>query len=207
MVKTYKPKVLLFFQNLKNFHCIAMHIYTQLLFWAGNQGNHLNFDPSLLAKSLWLIFMGMKQKSLDFQTRLFLFFFVKILEIGPWTSRIDFCKVHWCSSTWMVVRLSNVSSETGKKIIFCGFRLFLSFCPTPSWPYRLSHINVLCINQSKDQSLKFLKKKIENWWNWKTRFFFSRPFWICFQNENQSEVLGWQGWVEICFPAQNNSCV
>ena len=40
----------------------VLHIYTQLLFWAGNQGNHQNFDPSLLAKKLWLILMGMKPK-------------------------------------------------------------------------------------------------------------------------------------------------
>ena len=33
-------------------HCIAYLYDTQLLFWAGNQGNHQNFDPSLLAKRL-----------------------------------------------------------------------------------------------------------------------------------------------------------
>ena len=26
--------------------------------WAGNQGKHKNFDPSLLPKNLWLLFMG-----------------------------------------------------------------------------------------------------------------------------------------------------
>ena len=25
-----------------------LHIFAQVLFWAGNQGNHHNFDPSLL---------------------------------------------------------------------------------------------------------------------------------------------------------------
>ena len=35
-------------------------MFTQLLFWAGDQSNHQNFDPSLLALSL--IFMGNKQK-------------------------------------------------------------------------------------------------------------------------------------------------
>ena len=35
--------------------------------WCGsfltrNQGNHQNFDPSLLTNKLWLVFMGMKQK-------------------------------------------------------------------------------------------------------------------------------------------------
>ena len=27
----------------------VLHVFTQLLFWAGNQGNHQNFDPSGLA--------------------------------------------------------------------------------------------------------------------------------------------------------------
>ena len=37
------------------------------------------------------------------------YFFVKILWIGPWVSRIDWCKGHWCGSTYMVVRLSSIS--------------------------------------------------------------------------------------------------
>ena len=35
------------------------------MFWTRNQSNHQNFDPSLLAKKLWLIFMGMKQKKIQ----------------------------------------------------------------------------------------------------------------------------------------------
>jgi hypothetical protein len=31
-------------------------------FLAGNQGNHQNFNPSLIPKKIWPIFMGMKQK-------------------------------------------------------------------------------------------------------------------------------------------------
>ena len=45
--------------------------------------------------------------------------------------------------------------------VFCVFWLFWSLCQTTSWPYRLSHINALHINQfywSKDQFIKFLKK-------------------------------------------------
>ena len=30
--------------------------------WAGNQGKHKNFDPSLLPKNLWLLFMGFWKK-------------------------------------------------------------------------------------------------------------------------------------------------
>ena len=39
------------------------------------------------------------------------FFFL----IWPWVSRIDWCQRHWCGSTDKVVRLSNISSKTGKK--------------------------------------------------------------------------------------------
>ena len=38
-------------------------------FWARKQGNHQNFDPSLLINKLLLVFMGMKQKI--FQNRQF----------------------------------------------------------------------------------------------------------------------------------------
>ena len=61
----------------------------------------------------------------------------------------------------MVVRLSDIRAKTGKKCIFCVFRLFLSLCQTISQPYRLSYINGLRINQSyqpKDRSVKFSQK-------------------------------------------------
>ena len=48
-----------------------------------------------------------------------------------------------------------------QKCIFGVFRLFLGLCRTASQLYRLSHINVLDINQcytSKDQSQKFSRK-------------------------------------------------
>ena len=74
-------------------------------------------------------------------------FFAKISQIGPWVSRIDWCEGHWCSSTYMVVRLSDIRAKTGKKCIFCVFRLFLPLRRTASRPYRLSYINALRINQ------------------------------------------------------------
>ena len=46
--------------------------------------------------------------------------------------------------TYMVVRLSNIRSKTPKN---CIFRPFLSLWWTASQPFRLSHINALCINQ------------------------------------------------------------
>ena len=76
-------------------------------------------------------------------------------------------------------------------------------------PYRLSHINALRINQSyqpKDQFMKFSQKLFENWSFWKTQFL-SRPFWnfnlkkknlfLLHPYENQSKLIGYQGWVEI----------
>ena len=69
------------------------------------------------------------------------YFFVKILQIGSWVRRIDWCEGHWCNSTYMAVRLSDISSKTGKKGIFCVFMLFLSLLCTASRPFRLIHIN------------------------------------------------------------------
>ena len=40
----------------------------------------------------------------------------------------------------MVVRLPDISSETGKKGIFCVFRLFLSLCWTALRPYRMTQV-------------------------------------------------------------------
>ena len=39
-------------------------------------------------------------------------FFEKISQIGPWVSRIEWCKWHWCGLTYMAVRLSNINSKT-----------------------------------------------------------------------------------------------
>ena len=61
----------------------------------------------------------------------------------------------------------------------CIFSSKLTLCRTAWQPYRLSHINALCINLSyspKDQSLKFKKKCIGNWWIWKTQFFWVSHF-------------------------------
>ena len=89
-------------------------------------------------------------KSWDFQNRQFSFFFARIPGIGPWVSRINWCKGHWCGSTH-IVRLSRVRSKTGKtgkKCIFCVFACFSTLLKTTWWPYRLSHINALHINLS-----------------------------------------------------------
>ena len=48
-------------KSLPNSYTV-FHIFRQVLFWAGNQVNHQNFDPSLLTNTLLLVFMRMKQK-------------------------------------------------------------------------------------------------------------------------------------------------
>ena len=106
---------------------------------------------------------------------------------------IDVAHLYGCEA------VRHISSETGKRCIFCGFRQFLSLCRTASQPYRLSHTNALRINeyyQPKDRSMKFSQKNIENWQFWKTQFFWVGHFLLPF-HENQSKVLGYQEWVEI----------
>ena len=141
----------------------GVQIRWQRLFWAENQGNHQNFDTSLLTYKCWLIFIAMKQKKNFFlkkkiqngqlKKRSFFkmansqYLFVKNSWSGPWVSRIHWCEGHWYGSTYMAVRLSDISSKMAKKHKKCTFGLFLSLCRTASRPYRLSHTNALRINE------------------------------------------------------------
>ena len=115
----------------------VLHMFMQLLFWAGNQSNHQNFDPPLLSKNLWLFFMGLSKKQFFFSKKKnpkwptqknlilpngqFSIFFAKLSGMGPWVSRIDWCEGHWFGSTYMAVRLSDIRPKTGKKWIFGAF--------------------------------------------------------------------------------------
>ena len=72
------------------------------------------------------------QKKLIFQLRQFSIFFMKFPWIGSWVSRINWCEGHWCSSTYMVVRLSDIRSKTGKTCIFC---VLGCFCPYVRQPH------------------------------------------------------------------------
>ena len=47
-------------------------------------------------------------------------------------SRIDWRKGHWCGSTYMVVRLFDVSSKTAKNHKKCIFSLFFIILPRPN---------------------------------------------------------------------------
>ena len=50
--------------------------------------------------------------------------FAKISQMGSWVGRIEWCEGHWCSSTYMALRLSEKSSKTAKKCIFGSFEFF-----------------------------------------------------------------------------------
>ena len=93
-------------------------------------------------------------KKLCFSKPPILNIFSKVPEIGPWVKKINWCK------TFMVVRLSNIKSKTGKRHKKCIVSLVYALCWTAWRPCRLSHIDALCINLSywpKDQFLKFLR--------------------------------------------------
>ena len=110
-------------------------------------------------------------------------FFAKISQIRPWVSRIAWCEGHWCGSTYVTVRLSDISLKTAKNHKKCIFSLFYSLCRTSSRPYTLNQINALRIMQTyepKDESVKFSRKNFENWQFWKMAIFEKRPFWIFF---------------------------
>ena len=56
-------QILLLFVSVEQFSWLCLYTQVHNKKTAGKQGYHQNFDPSLPPKSLWLIFMGMKQKS------------------------------------------------------------------------------------------------------------------------------------------------
>ena len=88
----------LFFRKYHNFNIYTMlHIFRQVLFWAGKQVNHQNFEKSLLSNKCWLIskFKMANSKKLSFSTP----------SIGPWVGKINWCEGHGCGSTYMVMRL------------------------------------------------------------------------------------------------------
>ena len=112
----------------------------------------------------------MKQKKLKWPTQKnwvfpfwqFSIFFVKISWIGPWVSRIDWCQGHLCDSTYITMRLSDISSKTSKKCIFCVFMPFLSL-----WVFD----SLILLTQGSIHEI-FIKN-IKNWWSWKPQFFWT----------------------------------
>ena len=79
----------------------VLHINRQVLFGAGNQSNHQNFNPFILPYKFGQIFKGMKQKKILLKKKFKMAdskklrftkiansqkIFAKILQIGPWIS-------------------------------------------------------------------------------------------------------------------------
>ena len=131
-------------------------------------------EKSLLYQKCWLILIGKKQKKNFFAEkfqngRLKKLSFsttpkswaitAKLSWIGPFISKIDWCKGHWWGTSYMAVRLSEIRPKTGKICIFCVFRPFLSLCWTASRPYRLSHTNAPKIAPSKHFSQQCILKQ------------------------------------------------
>ena len=101
-------------------------------------------------------------------------FFVKISQIVLWYRRIDWCQGHWCSSTYMVVRLSEIRAKRGKKMCFLRFlakhsrNLFENwrFWKRPFW--KIGHceksaiLNFFLQNKTKDCFI--LMKISPNWY-------------------------------------------
>ena len=80
---------------------------------------------------------------------------------------------------WIMILRVHAKCPDSLKHQKCIFCLFLSLCRTVSQPYRLSHINALCINQSykpKTSPWNFQK----NMGILKNSLFLSWPFWIFF---------------------------
>ena len=99
--------------------------------------------------------------------------FAKILQIGPWVNRIDWRKGHWCGSTYMVVRLSEISSKNTTNVYLACFRGYVGqpldhIGRATSMPFA----SIIFINPRTNLWI-FLKKisRIEGG-NWKTHFFF-----------------------------------
>ena len=120
----------------------------------------------------------------DFFEWFFWYFFMKFLWFGPWVSRIDWCEEHWCDSTYMVMRLSNISSKT----VFLG--CFWAYVGQPhdhiSWaiPMPFSSINS---TSPRTNPWKFHEKILRIGGAGKWGFFeaailnfLSWPFWIFF---------------------------
>ena len=115
---------------------------------------------------------------------------MKFSWIGPWVSRIDWCEGHWNVSTYMVVRLSDRSSKTDKKCVFCVFRLFWAYVGPPhdhiSWAVPMPFASIISTNP-RTNPWEFHEKILRIGGAGKRCFFeaailnfLSRPFWIFF---------------------------
>ena len=111
--------------------------------WLETNDDSNNWVPSILSHNLCLVLMEMKQKKIflnknikmadwDFQNCQFSIFFTKILGIGPWVYRINWCERHEFGSTYMAVRLSEIRGDafSPNTAHFIGLTLFSAMYKT-----------------------------------------------------------------------------
>ena len=106
-----------------------------------------SFQPILATQEPLTAFHGIKQKkkfwtkknpkwptqkNYGFQTVNSQYFSAKLSGIGPWVSRINWCKGHQCDPTNMVVRLSDdIRPKTGKKCMRSWANTYADDCKVP----------------------------------------------------------------------------
>jgi hypothetical protein len=100
-------------------------------------------------------------------------------RIGPWISSFDWCEGHWCGSTYMVMKLSDMSSKTGKKCIFCFLGCFWAYVGQPhdhiDWAAVMPFASINTTN-SRTNPWHFCEIFFENWQFWKSQFFWVGHF-------------------------------
>ena len=117
------------------------------------------------------------------------YFFLKISGIGAWMCRTDWWEGHWCCSTYLVVRLSDISSKTGKNAFFVFLGCF--------WAYAGQlHNHIASINSTNPRTnpKNFHKKILRIGWAGKWPFF-RRLFWIFFASSYQKTHQDWVSYV------------
>ena len=86
------------------------------------------------------------------------YFFMKFTWFGPWVSRIDWCEGYWCGSTYMVVRLSDISSKTGKICVFVFLGCFWAYVGQPH-----NHTNASWSLPMPFASINYTKPRTNPW--------------------------------------------
>ena len=130
-------------------------------------------EKNLIFSDFWISEFDGFKKSQFFKSTNSEHSFTKISENGPWVSRRNSWIGQGCSSTYMVVRLSNIRAKTTKNAFL---PLKWPFVGQPDnhmgWATSLAcTLNIFYL--PKDYFLKFWWKNVQNWWIWKIAFFWN----------------------------------
>ena len=113
-------------------HYSPVHKCSPKTLKAGNQGNHQNFNPSLLSKNLWLLFMGLRKF-------FFIFFWKKKSTV--WQNEVFLSRPFWifffekknfffCWIPWKIVKGSWIARMGRNFDDYPGFQPFRSWANT-----------------------------------------------------------------------------